>query len=1031
MPRCLLALAAVLLLAPVLGAAGPESLQHYELGVAEGLANNSIYCILQDRRGYMWFGSFGGLSRYDGESFENFRPRPDGRSLAASVVFALLEDASGSLWVGTDGGGLARYDQDADSFELFRAGGEASGSLSSDRILSLAMDSRGRILAGGGDGTINVLDPVTRKFSRIRPLHPAPIRCLAADSRGLIWAGTEGGGLLRWDEATLELLAFVHGPLDASSLGFDTVRCLFRDSKDRLWAGLGNGDVELVGEGGFTHCLSPPGRAHPAQAVRSLGEDVDGAIWVGYEDAGIGILDGTTRILRPPAAGGGAMLRALYRDRKGLMWAGLKEGGLRVYNLRSALFQRYMSLDDGRPLRGLRGMAEGREGRVYLGTDGLGLLAIDPLTGSVREVQGMPGDRASRKVYSVLVAKDGTVWAGTDGAGLIARSPGGEVRIFRHEAGRAASLASDVVWSLFEDADGSLWVGTEGGGLDLLAPGGTSFVHHKPEGSSSGSISGSSIRAVFRDSKGRLWAGAWDGGLSRLDPGSSSFTSFGPDARNPASLGDASVNCIFEDSRGTIWVGTGGSGLARLDDATGRFVHYSVEEGLAGATVYGILEDSSRGLWISTATGLSRWLGPGSGFFNFGSEDGLASALLYQNSFLRTRDGELWLGGKEGLTRFEPGRIPEKGSVPDIAISDVDAGGRHLSLGSLGPERKVQLAWDNSGLSVRIAVLDYVAPNRNRYAMSLTGRQDSWTQLGISNLGSIAPLSPGEYLLRVKGSNGNGVWNDEGASLKVLVHPPVWATWWFRLLAATAVAAGIATAIAVRIGSLHRRNALLVNFARHVEAAREEERTNASREVHDEIGQHLAVLNLQAYWLGTHIEADGESRRSRLGDMSGAIAAAMAAVKAVSTRLRPVALDSLSLTETVRWYLRDFERKSGIACRFEGGELPGELPNEIATALFRVLQESLSNVARHAHASSVQVRLVMEGGCLLLEVADDGLGIASGSVHASDSFGIIGMRERCAAFGGSLRVSGEAGRGSAVLARIPVQGRGSRPEKEG
>jgi signal transduction histidine kinase/ligand-binding sensor domain-containing protein len=1015
-----LVLAALACLAAGLGAASPERLQHYELGVSEGLANNSIYCILQDRRGYMWFGTFGGLSRYDGETFANFRPKPDGHSLAASVVFALVEDGSGSIWVGTDGGGLARYDPAADSFELFRAGSEESGALSSDRILSLAIDWRGRIVAGGGDGVVNILDPATRKVTRIRAPHPAPIRCIAVDSEKRIWAGTEGGGMLRWDEEGGELLAFTHSGADPGSPGFDTVRCLLRDSRNRLWAGLGNGEVELVEGKRFVHARSGAGQPHPAQAVRSLAEDPDGTIWVGYEDAGIGILDPATMLLRSPGDASSSMVRALYRDRKGLMWVGLKEGGLRVYSLRSAFFTRYRGLADGRPITGLRGMAEGPGGRIYIGTDGLGLLSMDPATGSIQVVPGMPPDRAARKVYAVLIGRDGTVWAGTDGGGLIARSGDGRIRRYRHDQAEPGSLASDVVWSLFEDHDGSLWVGTEGGGLDLLSPGAPAFIHHRPDPAVKGSIRGSSIRAVFRDSRGRLWAGAWDGGLSRLDPGSAGFKSFGPDAGNPSSLGDASVNCIFEDSRGRIWVGTGGSGIARLDEDSERFVHNSVEEGLAGATVYGILQDSGGGLWISTATGLSRYIEGSGGFFNYGPEDGLASAQLYQNSFLRGSDGEIWLGGMGGLTRFDPARIPWQGPVPDIAISDVDAGELHLLSGSADPAKPIDLAYDNAGLSLRIAVLDFVAPTRNRYAMSLSGRQSGWTQLGLSNIGSIAPLPPGEYLLRVKGANGNGIWNDEGTALKIIVHPPVWATWWFRLLAATFVAAAVAAAIAVRISSLHKRNALLVNFARHVEAAREEERTNASREVHDEIGQHLAVLNLQAYWLATHPDAEPESRKTRVGDMTGAIAAAMAAVKSVSTRLRPVALDSLSLGETVKWYLRDFERRSGIACRCEAGSLPAELPNEIATGLFRVLQESLSNVARHAGARSVQVRLRVEGGFLGLEVADDGRGIEGMSVRAPDSFGIIGMRERCAAFGGSLSVTGEAGRGTVVVARIPL-----------
>jgi signal transduction histidine kinase len=304
--------------------------------------------------------------------------------------------------------------------------------------------------------------------------------------------------------------------------------------------------------------------------------------------------------------------------------------------------------------------------------------------------------------------------------------------------------------------------------------------------------------------------------------------------------------------------------------------------------------------------------------------------------------------------------------------------------------------------------------------MRLEGPRRGWTDLGFHNVGTIAPLMPGSYLLRVKGANGNGVWNEEGASLSILVHPPFWSAWWFRMIAIGAALALVAGGIVIRVRSLHRRNALLVNFSRHVEAAREEERIAAAREVHDEIGQHLAALNIQAYWLRDHPDAVPAQRGERIGEMLGSISDAMGAVKSVATKLRPVALDALAFDEALRWYLGSFEARSGIRTSIEIGEGAPKIGEPLATALFRVVQEMLTNALRHSGARSLALRFVVEGDNLLLEVRDDGVGIDPGRAEAEDSFGIIGMRERCAAFRGSLEVSCPPGGGAAFAARIPL-----------
>lgn len=990
-----------------------------------------MYCILQDSRGLLWFGTFGGLSRWDGENFVTWRPQPGEPSLAASVIFALLEH-DGGIWIGTDGGGLSRFDLATESFVTWRSDPYDPSNLSSDRVLALGVDGHGRIWAGTGDGVVNIVDPTTRKVRRLWLPYPgageprlrAAVRCIVRDANDTMWVGTEGDGLVEvHSDGTMQV--HVHDPANRTSLGSDTVRSLFMDSRGRLWVGLGDGQVDLRATGGFAHAIPVDGN-RPRQAVRSLAEDGDGKIWVGWAEAGLGIIDPATIRIHLPDPGEAASVRAIFRDRGGLLWVGLKDGGARAYNPRSAAFTRYLALDEGTKLRAPRGLAETRDGKVLVGTDGLGLLELDPRSGKLRRMPGASTAGDERKVYSVHVSPDGTIWYGTDGAGLFAIGPDGLKRNYRHAAGRPGSLAADVVWSIHEDADGTLWVGMEGAGLDSLSPGSASFVHHRPNPLDPRTLRGASVRCVFRDSRGRLWVGTWDGGVSRLEADGSIFSTWGPVPGNAGSLGDASVNVIFEDSSRALWIGTGGSGIERFDESSGTFSRFAEEEGLAAPTVTGILESPPGTLWISTTSGVTMWRPAGGESLTLGREDGFANSEVSQNSYLATSDGRLWFGGPSGLTSFLPGQLDQVPPPPAISITGIEVHGAGLVRRDRDGE--LLLDWRNAGLSFTIGVLDFAAPERNRYAMRIEGSQTDWTQLGHINSGYIAPLRPGTWILAATGANGNGVWSRSGARLAIRVEAPFWGKPWFAALISFFLAAIAASAVLLRIRVLQSRNALLVKFARHVEAAREEERTNAAREVHDSIGQHLVVLNLQAWWLASHPEAPLSEREPRVVEMRSAVDDAMTAVKNVATSLRPVALDALSFGETLRWYVRDFSRRTKLPAVAEVEPRLPHISDEAATALFRVLQEALANVARHAGPCELRVSLRVEEPWLILEVTDTGVGIPDGAASAHDSFGLIGMRERCAALGGSIRIEARAEGGTRLLARVPVERLGG-PDK--
>ena len=1012
--RALVALAAtVLTFHPASGA--EPALRFARLTMDQGLSNNSVYCLHQDRTGFLWFGTFAGLNRYDGTGFSVYKP---GRSvwgdnipgnLQGSVIFALEEDAAGRLWVGTDGGGLSVYNRATDTFETFRNQPGREG-LPSDRVFSLAADPAGGLWIGLGGGGLAHRDGVSGAILRLEPpseMKFNSVRCLQVRPDGVVLVGTEDAGLLQYEPAARR---FTRIGLGSHAGGGGTVRALATGPDHRIWIGLATGALEVLTPGGTqAKQVSLPG----ASAVRTLAFDGSGRLWVGYESDGFAILDVSSKvarvIYRDPAVGN---VRAIGSDRNGLMWLTLKDGGILSHDPRSERFARF-------PMRSVRGLAETRSGDVLAGTDGFGLFRI---RSGAREAAPEPLPRGFERVYSVIEDRKGNLWIGTDGMGLLRKDSSGRFEAFQRRPGNPGSLASDVVWALLEDRSGNIWIGTEGGGLDRWNPATTTFDHFRHREDDPDSLLGSSVRTIRQASDGRLWIGTWDGGLSRFDPASGRFERF-------SELADSSVNALLEDSKGRLWVGTGSAGLA-LMGLDGHFAYINKRAGLAGDTVTGVMEDSNGSIWVATAERLSRYEPRTETLFHFGEEDGLADSECSQNAYLQARDGSLWVGGPEGLTRFLSDSVLLDTRPPEIVFTHLEAYGEEgaqivppMERGGRPPS--IDLDWRNTGLRFEAAVLDFTAPKRNRYAMFIEGLGQEWIPLGEQHGAVIPPLPPGSFTIRVKGTDGNGVWTAADATFSVHVKPPLWRHPAALMLGFLGLSGVVGSAMLLRMRSLARKTEILRSYSRHIQEAREEERISAARDVHDEIGQHLAALNLQAYWVQTHPEAPEALRKERMEEMLGSISDAMSAVKSVATNLRPVALDALKFDEAVTWYVRTFTHRSGMTVTLEISEGFPKVKGPLATGLFRVLQEMLTNVSRHSQASKVVIRLGFGYGFVSVEVTDDGRGIPPGKAEADDSFGIIGMRERCAAFGGRLYVRSAPGEGTQFTARVPF------PQPEG
>jgi len=791
----------------------PVLFRHLTTG--DGLSQGTVHRILQDRQGFMWFATDDGLNRFDGYNFKTYRAAVDTPgSLESSVVFDIAEDYRGRLWVGTWGGGLSLFDQRAERFTVYRAESGNPRSLSDDRVNCLLPDPDGGIWVGT-EGGLNLFHPETGHVTQYHgtPGDPASlsgewIRSLYIDGEGVLWVGTDAG-LNRFDRLRRSFARFRHDPGDPASLPHDQVLGMTGDGAGRLWVFTTAGVCRLDGAAGKFNRIADDG--HPLVPlagipVRDILRDRSGVTWFGTAQGLYRLAPDSRRLERfthdpdDPATLVGDSVIALCQDRSGVLWVGTLGQGGSTYQPGRQKFVPVRSREDGTTLSEVFGvLIEGR--RIWLGTRA-GLRSFDlpgagkPDSGNLAGdfAQAFPAcrDALEGRLTSVLFRdRGGTLWLAVRDFGLFRLSPDRSASALYRElmVGRDPVPVTQVL-DLYEDQAGILWLGTDGFGLvrwDLRSGRIDAFRHDPRDHRSLGS---DYVTKILEGADGTLWVGTWGGGVNLMDRAAGRFHRLVHQPGNLRSLSHNIVNTAFLDSRGTIWVGTYGGGLNRYDQARGEFARFTVREGLANDVVCGILEDGRGDLWVSTYSGLSRLERSTGRFTNYTSADGLQADEFNIRAQARSRDGWLVFGGTRGFNAFRPEEIGVNAFIPPVVFTGyqrfVYGGGTEVR-GFLGAG-DIELSYRDS-VTLAFAALDYTNPAKNRFAYRLEGGYTDWVQLGTRHEITFANLSPGSYTLRVRGSNDEGKWNERGTSVAIVVHPPFYQTWWFRLALAAVAAA--------------------------------------------------------------------------------------------------------------------------------------------------------------------------------------------------------------------------------------------------
>ncbi len=622
---------------------------------------------------------------------------------------------------------------------------------------------------------------------------------------------------------------------------------------------------------------------------------------------------------------------ALYRDRGGLLWAGTGSG-LNLLNLRQKQFAHFHHLPNT-----LNSLSPGKVTAIYQEPDGIlwagftprALDRLDRRTGQITHyVPGPENKNAIGEGSNVAgIYKDprGYLWLGGWGAGLDRLDERtGLFKHYRYNPRDPNSLISDAVYKIYGDRSGRIWVG-QLFGLSRFDPATERFTNYRP-GPANPTWNGSSVGAIQQDRSGTMWFGTTGGALVRFDDKTESFVNYPPDSRDPHKLQGGAIAAIHEDRAGTLWVGAW-DGLYRFNRPNESFTRYTENQGLPSSVIQGILEDKTGGLWLGTKKGLSRFDPKTETFRNYEVSDGLQGD-EFTGSYFQGPDGEMFFGGANGFNAFFPEKIQDNPYVPPVAITSFKIFNKPVAVGVKSVLTKaisyidaLTLSYRDSVFSFEFAALSYADSRKNRYRYKLENLEPGWNEVGSGQrLATYTNLDPGKYVFRVQGSNSDGVWNEAGVSLPIVITPPWWKTNWFRALFAATVVTLLWAAYRFRIGQFERVRQLEADLA-HINrvSMMGELATSIAHEVNQPLSGIVSNGSACLRWLAVNppdIEEVREAVRDivRDGKRAGEV---IARIRALVRRTAPPA-EKLDINETIEEVLAivgDEAKRNGVSIR--------------------------------------------------------------------------------------------------------------------
>lgn len=791
---------------------------------SDGLSQGTINAIFEDSNGLMWFGTNDGLNRYDGKSIKVYRRNHRIlNSLPNNNILCIEQDKEDRLWIGTNGNGLCYMDPVTKSFHSYRKIithddslilGKNVFSLSYDTIRNLLWAGSERGVTGLNLSTGEILYSIDFTRRMVDSLLVGNIYSLLAWPEAL-WIGTDIGGLLRLDLNDLSIQSIPRSKNIESTFGKDHRGMIIRivsDKQGRIWASsYGDFLYEVDFEKNVLVNLPLPKHLTNRSQHYLRGFDVAGdtVLWCGTAGSGLYLFDlrtyETTLIMHSPGNSQGIAshsIKSIFTDSRGGVWIGDNGHGINYYypvNKNISNLSPVSTTHTGLTFRSVRSIYKDIDGFLWVGGYGgvnvfdtnMKRILVNTEIGIAYVIHPDPVD------LSIL-------WVGIEGGGLrkIDRKTGETTRTYTSVTdGRFGGLYGTGVYSINNRNIHELWVGTETA-LNIFnkTTGKSQSVYHST--ADKFSVPGGKIRVVFNDSKNRTWIGTLGGGLGYMKNNSFIFNNFRYDPDNTTSISSDIIYSVFESSQGQIYIGTD-NGLNIYNETNYTFKQISTADGLINDVVYGIIEDDEGKLWLSTNEGISCYNPETSLIKNYDQDDGLQADEFNSGAFYKDSEGRFYFGGINGVSIFKPNELHSNVEIPKVIFTSLRIANEVALIDPpITKAKEIKLDYSNQSITLEFAALNYYKPKKNQYAYRIREVHDKWVGLGNQNSIEIANLGYGVFNLDVIATNNDGVWNYEGSSLKIIIPPPYWAQWWFRILIAILAITVIGLLFLLRIRNL-------------------------------------------------------------------------------------------------------------------------------------------------------------------------------------------------------------------------------------
>ncbi|MBX7173635.1 MAG: hypothetical protein K1X72_21885 [Pyrinomonadaceae bacterium] len=1033
-----------------------------------GLSQNVITCSFQDKAGFLWFGTKDGLNRFDGYQFKVFRQNPtDPTSISDSSITYIFEDSKGRMWVGTENG-LNLFDRTHEIFYRFLPDANNPNSLNHQRVRVIAEDEQGVIWITTPNG-INRLElsddknPLQgAKFSHFnhdpnnvdnlsivyqnKPEHLSLVYTgqFAMDENRTIWILL---GELYYLSAN-ENYAIKQFRIEGLKENQDFVR-IYPGRNGKIWLTTSKAMFEInsvthetkIYE--FDQQLSKTGMT----IVNSVLEDKNGNIWFGgywglarlnpstkkFDSFLSGVVDKPENVNQLVRYG----VNSILQDRSGAIWIGTNGNGLIRYDRQAERFAHSREQSAKSSLwRGtsVRTLIEIDDKTTLLSSAGGGFLQVNRTTNEAT-VFKVAVNEVWRELTPIttLLDRSGSLWVDYERGVLKVDLKTKKTKHYGFVKDAPIETYGNNALKFFEDRSGDIWVFTN------------AKIHHYNQETDSFTGNEYDTRLiperpydnfveVYEDEQGIFWVGTTDG-FVRFNPKTNDLKRYRNNPQDSSSLSHNVVRTVAPDpfDSNILWLGTKGGGLNRFDKQTETFSALTEKDGLPNNVVYGILNDENGNLWMSTNNGISRFNPRTRVFKNFDKKDGLQDNEFNSCAFFKSKSGELFFGGINGFNAFYPSEIKDNPHPPRVVLTDFQILNKEVSFKTadsplkqtITDTKEITLNYDQRFFSFEFAALDFAEPAKNQYAYQLEGFDSDLIQIGTKRAASYTNVSPGTYTFRVIAANNDGVWNKEGATVKITVLPPFWQTWWFLTLMVLAFIGLIFLIVYPRISKLRYEKEIQEAFAGQLIEEQENDRKRIAAELHDGLGQSLLIIKNRALLGGRAIKEPGtqklkiESAGEQFDEISDSASEALEQVREIAYFLRPSELERLGLISAIEAMIDRVSDSSGILFEVKLDELEGVFSPEDEINFFRIVQESINNVIKHSDASMAEVVIKKAENGIELRIKDNGRGfIPHQSQNKRQGFGLRGIAERVRLLNGLVSIKSTPNEGTEVTVKI-------------